>query len=55
MMGLLSGAKAIKNVRHRKQKLEKNLCLLAGTHQDGGIGVFPKTKKKRQKIFFLTT
>ena len=48
IMNLLSGTKVIKNARSRKRKLRKNLLLL-GIHQDDGIGVCQKTKKKRQK------
>ena len=49
IMNLLSGTKVIKNARSRKRKLRKNFFLLLGIHQDDGIGVCQKTKKKRQK------
>ena len=41
--------KVIKNERLKKQKKKMIECLLLGTHQDGGIGVFSEMKKKRQK------
>ena len=47
MMILLSATKAIKNVRLKKPQLKKNSLPLPGTHQDGGIGVFLRMKKKR--------
>ena len=49
MINLLSGMKAMKNVRHRKQKLRKNFCPLPGILIVQWIGVFLKTRKKRQK------
>ena len=36
----------------QKASIKKNSCLLLGIPQSGGIGVFWKKKKKRQKIFF---
>ena len=50
-----------KKGRPRRHKFRKNFCPLLGVHQDGGIGVFQKTRKKRQKNcgsnkeLFLTT
>ena len=50
-----------KNGRPWRHKFRKNFCLLLGVHQDGLIGVFQKTRKKRQKNcgsnkeLFLTT
>ena len=38
MMNLLSGTMIINNVRQRKNKLMKSLCLLHGFHQDCEIG-----------------
>ena len=38
-----------KNGTLKKQKLRKNFCLLPGIHHAGGIGVFLKTRKNRQK------
>ena len=52
IMNLLSGTKVIKNARSRKHKLRKKIFLLLGIHQDDGIGVCQKTKKKRQKNCF---
>ena len=49
MINLLSSMKVIKNERLKKQKKKMIECLLLGTHQDGGIGVFSEMKKKRQK------
>ena len=49
MMSLLSGTKAIKNERLRKQRLKKNSSQILDTHQDDGIGVYQRTRKKRQK------
>ena len=51
-MRLLGGRKAIKNARPKKQNQKKNIYLLFGIHQDGGIGVFLKTRKKNQKVCF---
>ena len=42
----LIGTKAIKNVRHSKQRLKKISYPLLGTHQDIGIVVFPRMKNK---------
>ena len=49
MMSLSSGTKVIKNARPRKHKLKRNSYPLPGIPQDGGIGVFQKTKKQKQK------
>ena len=49
-MNFLSGAMTIKNERHRKQRLRKNSGLLFGIHQDIGIGVYQKMKKRDRKI-----
>ena len=49
IIGLLSGMMVIKNGRSRKPKLRENFCPVPGTHQDGGISVCQKMRKKRQK------
>ena len=49
-MRLLSSMMVTKNGRPRRQKLRKDFCLLRGIHQDGGIGVFLKTRKTDRKI-----
>ena len=49
MMSLMNGTMAIKNARPKKHKLRKNFCPLPGIHEDGGLGVLPRTRKMRQK------
>ena len=50
-INILSGTIVIKNERLRKQRLRKNSCLLLSIHQDIGIGVCQKMKKKEQKNY----
>ena len=50
-INFLSGTMVIRNERFRKQRLRKNSCLLLGIHQDIGIGVCQKMKKKKQKNY----
>ena len=47
MMSLMNGTMAIKNARPKKHKLRKNFCPLPGIHEDGGLGVLPRTRKMR--------
>ena len=49
----LSGTMTIKNERLKKLQQKKSSYPLLGTHQGGGIGVFLRMRKKRQKNFFL--
>ena len=49
IIGLLSGTRVIKNEKLKKQILRKSSYLLLGIHQDIGIGVCQKMKKKKQK------
>ena len=48
---IINGMMAIKNEKHRKQRLRKNSSLLLGIHQDIEIGVCQKMKKKKQKNY----
>ena len=49
-INFLSGMMVIKNEKLKKQRLGKNSCLLLGIHQDTGIGVCQKMKKRDRKI-----
>ena len=49
IMDLMNGMKAIKNARLKKPQLKENSYPLLGIHQDGGIGSYQETRKKRQK------
>ena len=49
IIGLLSGAMVIKNAKPKKPQYKKSSYTLLGIHQDGGIFVFLKTRKERQK------
>ena len=48
----LSSIKGIKNERLKKPQKKKSSYPLLGTHHAGGIGVVPKTRRKRQKNCF---
>ena len=51
IIGLLNRIMVIKNRRHRKQRLSKSSYLSLGTHQDIGICICQKMRKKRQKNY----
>ena len=51
IIGLLSGMMVIKNEKLKKQILKKSSYLLLGIHQDIGISVCQKMKKKKQKKY----
>ena len=48
-INFLSGMMTIKNGRLKKSQLKKGSYPLLGTHQGGGIGVFLRMRKKKQK------
>ena len=50
MVDILSDMKVIKNVRPKNQGLRRAFYPLLGIHQDIGIGVFLKMKKRGRKI-----
>ena len=49
MINLLNGTTVIKSEGLRKHKLKKSQYLLLGIHQDIGIGVCQKMKKKKKR------
>ena len=49
MMSSLGGMMVIKNAEPRKQKSRKKFGPLFCIHQDGGIGVCQKMKKKKKE------
>ena len=46
IMGLLRGTMALNNARNREKRFTESYYLQDGIHQNGGIGVCQKMRKK---------